>query len=101
MGRWTKTPSKPSEETYECTLYGTEVVQTTPDMTEATKQLRHANEQLAIAGAYQVGGARSHAARSLRREREGASIKRIPKYTSRCSNGQWNMTMPPVIALCC
>ena len=19
----------------------------------------------------------------------------------RCSNGQWNMTMPPVIALCC
>ena len=52
MGRWTKTPSKPSEETYECTLYGTEVVQTTPDMTEATKQLRHANEQLAIAGAY-------------------------------------------------
>jgi hypothetical protein len=52
VGRWTKTPDKPSEETYECTLYGTEVVQTTPDMTEAAKQLRHANEQLAIAGAY-------------------------------------------------
>jgi hypothetical protein len=52
VGRWTKTPGKPSEETYECTLYGTEVVQTTPDMTEAAKQLRHANEQLAIAGAY-------------------------------------------------
>ena len=26
--RWTKTPGKPSEETYECTLYRTEVVQT-------------------------------------------------------------------------
>ena len=52
MGRWTKTPGKPSEETYECTLYGTEVVQTVPDLTEAEKQLHHANEQLAIAGAY-------------------------------------------------
>ena len=31
---------------------GTKVVQTTPDMTEAAKQLRHVNEQLAIAGAY-------------------------------------------------
>jgi hypothetical protein len=50
--RWTQTPSKPSEETYECTLYGTEVVQTTLDMTEAEKQLRHANEQLVLAGAY-------------------------------------------------
>ena len=50
MTRRTKTPDKPSEETYECTLYRTEVVQTTPDMTEAVKQLRHANEQLAIAG---------------------------------------------------
>ena len=48
MGRWTKTPGKPSEETYECTLYRTEVVQTTPDMTEAEKQLRHANEQLEL-----------------------------------------------------
>ena len=46
MGRWTKTPGKPSEETYECTLYGT------LDMTEAEKQLRHANEQLVLAGAY-------------------------------------------------
>ena len=51
MGRWTKTPGKPSEE-YECALYGTEVVQTTLDMTEAEKQLRHANEQLVLAGAY-------------------------------------------------
>ena len=42
MKRWTKTPGKPSEETYECTPYETEVVQTTPDMTEAAKQLRHA-----------------------------------------------------------
>ena len=39
MGRWVKTPGKPNEETYECTLYRTEVVQTTPDMTEAAKQL--------------------------------------------------------------
>jgi hypothetical protein len=52
VGRWTKTLGKPSEETYECTLYGTEVVQTTLDMTEAEKQLRHANEQLVLAGAY-------------------------------------------------
>jgi hypothetical protein len=52
MGRWTRTPGKPSEETYECTMDGTKVVQTTPDMTEAAKQLRHVNEQLAIAGAY-------------------------------------------------
>jgi hypothetical protein len=52
VGRLTKTPGKPSEETYECTLYGTEVVQTTPDMTKAAKQIRYANEQLAIAGAY-------------------------------------------------
>ena len=50
MGRWTKTPGKPSEETYDCTLYGTEVFHTRPD--KAAKQLRHANEQLAIAGAY-------------------------------------------------
>ena len=61
---WTKTPGKPSEETYECTLYGMEIVQTAPDMTEAEKQLRHANEQLAIAGAYPGREARSHAARS-------------------------------------
>ena len=46
MGRWTKTPGKPSEETYECTLYGMEIVQTVPDLTEAEKQLHHANEQL-------------------------------------------------------
>jgi hypothetical protein len=52
VGRRTNTPGKPSEETYECTQYGTEVVQTTPDMTEAAQQLRHANEQLAIAVAY-------------------------------------------------
>jgi hypothetical protein len=52
MGRWTKTPGNPSEETYECALYGTKVVQTKPDLTEAEKQLRHANEHLAIAGAY-------------------------------------------------
>jgi hypothetical protein len=52
VGRWTKTPSKPGEETYECTLYGTEIVQTVPDLTEAEKQLHHANEQLAFAGAY-------------------------------------------------
>ena len=49
MGRWTKTPGKPSEETYECTLYGRSA---TLDMTEAEKQLRHANEQLVLAGAY-------------------------------------------------
>ena len=34
------------------TLYGTEIVQTVPDLTEAEKQLHHANEQLAFAGAY-------------------------------------------------
>jgi hypothetical protein len=45
VSRWTNKPGKPSEGTYECTLYGTEVVQTTPDMTEAAKQLRRANEQ--------------------------------------------------------
>ena len=55
MGRWTKTPGKPSEETT-CTLYGTEVVQTTPDMTKAEKQLRHANEQLAVAERAQPRG---------------------------------------------
>ena len=55
---------------------------TTPDMTEAEKQLRHANEQLAIAGAYPDRERAQHAARPLRREREGASIKRIPKYRS-------------------
>ena len=32
--------------------YGTAVIQTTLDMTEAEKQLRHANEQLVLAGAY-------------------------------------------------
>ena len=56
MGRWTKKPGKPSEETCEFTPYGTEVVQTTLDMTEAAKQLRLANEQLAIAGAYRGRG---------------------------------------------
>jgi hypothetical protein len=65
VGRWTKTPGKPSEETYECTLYGMEVVQTTLDMTEAAKQLRHANEQRAIAGAYPGRGARSRAAKVI------------------------------------
>ena len=47
MGRWTKTPGKPSEETYECTLYGTEVVQTTLDMTEAETQLGRAEQRRA------------------------------------------------------
>jgi hypothetical protein len=51
VGRSTKTPGKPSEE-YECTLYGMEIVQTVPHLTEAEKQLHHANEQLAIAGTY-------------------------------------------------
>jgi hypothetical protein len=32
VGRWTKKPGKPSEETCEFTPYGTEVVQTTLDM---------------------------------------------------------------------
>jgi hypothetical protein len=56
VGRLTKTPGKPSEETYECTLYGTKVVQTTPDMTKAAKQIRYANEQLAIAERAQPRG---------------------------------------------
>jgi hypothetical protein len=52
MGRWNKTRGKPSEETHECIPYGMEVVETQADMTEAAEQLRHANEQLAIAGTY-------------------------------------------------
>jgi hypothetical protein len=82
VGRWIKTPGKPSEETYECTLYGTEVVQTAPDMTEAAKQLRHANEQLAIAGAYPGRERARHAARSVKPEARAVSIYRRPKYRS-------------------
>ena len=45
MSRWTNKPGKPSEGTYRCTLYANRGFQTTPDMTEAAKQLRRANEQ--------------------------------------------------------
>ena len=92
MGRWTKTPGKPSEETYECTVYATEVVQTTPDMTEAAEQLRHANEQLAIAGAYPGRG--SAKPRGRVSETWGAPyLFNVYQGRSRRSNAQWNMTM--------
>jgi hypothetical protein len=55
------------------------------------KQLRHPNEQLQSLEHIPVGDARSHAAKSLRNS--ALYPLYIPKYRSRCSNAQWNMTM--------
>ena len=44
--------NKPNEETFELPPYGVEVRQTLPDQVEAEKQLKHANEQLALSRAY-------------------------------------------------
>ena len=50
---WIKAPdNKPNEETFELPPYGVEVRQTLPDQVEAEKQLKHANEQLALSRAY-------------------------------------------------
>jgi hypothetical protein len=51
---WIKVRDKPNEETFELPPYGVEVRQTLPDQVEveAEKQLRHANEQLALSRAY-------------------------------------------------
>jgi hypothetical protein len=43
---------KPNEQTWEVPPYGVEVRQTLPDQVEAEKQLKHANEQLALSRAY-------------------------------------------------
>ena len=50
--RWTRSSDKPNETTFECRAYDAEVVQPDLDMTEATSQLRHAHEQLAISARY-------------------------------------------------
>jgi hypothetical protein len=50
--RWTKTSDKPSEQSFECKAYDTEVVSPAPDASEAQAQLRHANQQLAIVSQY-------------------------------------------------
>ena len=44
--------TKPNEETFELPPYGVEVRQTLPDQVEAEKQLKHANEQLALSRVY-------------------------------------------------
>jgi hypothetical protein len=49
---WIKARDKPNEETFELPPYGVEVRQTLPDQVEAEKQLKHANEQLALSRAY-------------------------------------------------
>jgi hypothetical protein len=49
---WIKTRDKRNEETFELPPYGVEVRQTLPDPVEAEKQLKHANEQLALSRTY-------------------------------------------------
>ena len=49
---WIKARDKPNEETFELPPYGVEVRQTLPDQAEAEKQLKHANEQLALTRVY-------------------------------------------------
>ena len=74
--------------------------QTTLDMTEAAKQLRHANEQLAIAGAYPRRDARSHAARSVKPEARRIYLTytevQVPLLQRTMEYGN-----APVLALCC
>jgi hypothetical protein len=74
--------------------------QTTLDMTEAAKQLRHANEQLAIAGAYPGRDARSHAARSVKPEARRIYLTytevQVPLLQRTMEYGN-----APVLALCC
>jgi hypothetical protein len=61
MGRWTKTPGNPSEQTFELWTYATAVVQNEPDMSEAQQQLQHAKEQLELAGLYHSRDRRNEA----------------------------------------
>ena len=42
MGRWTKTPEKANEQTFELPAYPTTVIQNEPDMSEARRQVQHA-----------------------------------------------------------
>jgi hypothetical protein len=57
-------PSIPVEEAFQD-------IAKTADPAKIAEQLRHANEQLELTRTYPVGNARGHAARSVRREREG------------------------------
>jgi hypothetical protein len=50
VGRWTTTAEAPSEQTFELPAYSTAVVQNEPDVSEARRQVRHAKEQLDLAG---------------------------------------------------
>ena len=52
MGRWIKTPEKPSEQTFKFPAYPAAVVQNEPDMSEARRQFQHATEQLDLSGQY-------------------------------------------------
>jgi hypothetical protein len=50
--RWTKTPGKPSEQSFECRAYDAEIVSPALDTSEAQAQLQHAQQQLELSEQY-------------------------------------------------
>ena len=51
--RWTKTPGKPSEQSFECRAYDAEIVSPALDTSEAQAQLQHAQQQLELSEQYE------------------------------------------------